>query len=170
MFKLLNDLEFGDILLYMDVLDDVTGNPRLKEYLIDRTNENDGFATMNLPWPNSQWTRRDSFVLMNCDTQEYWDCPQTEAGFIGLRKSMKTMEFLAAWLTYIMDPRIAASLMVNQFGDNHPNFRDHRADQSIYSLLLKRFGVQRTDAGAGMARYGLSHWMEGAASWGTNYG
>jgi hypothetical protein len=92
--KTLATMADGDILLYMDTEDIITGPSVLKQYLQDKTTVNQGFAAINIGYPNQQWTRRDTFILMNCDTPEYWQAPQIEAGFIGIKKSWSTVEFM----------------------------------------------------------------------------
>lgn len=51
------------------------------------------------------------------------------------------MSFVSEWLTYAQDSRIITDDK-NIFGlDNYPGFRGHRHDQTILSLLAKKWGL-----------------------------
>jgi hypothetical protein len=84
------------------------------------------------------FTKRDAFILMNCDTSAYTDTIQRQASFILFKKSKVTTEFVREYLEYAQDVRIITDLD-NQMGKpNYPEFQAHRHDQSIFSLLTKR--------------------------------
>jgi len=88
---------------------------------------------------NSAWTKRDCFVLMNCDTEYYWKAPQCDAAFALFRKCPQTMEFVDEWLSYCRDARILTD-MSNTCGKRDlPDFIEHRRDQSVLSLLALRY-------------------------------
>ena len=87
------------------------------------------------------WTKRDAFILMDCDTPRYADTLQRMAGFSLWQKSAFTMNFIREYLSFAQDERIITD-MENQCGHlNHPEFKEHRHDQSIFSLLTKRYEV-----------------------------
>jgi hypothetical protein len=89
----------------------------------------------------SDWTKRDAFVLMGCDSPTYASTMQRQAGFSLWRKSKFTLDFIEEYLIFAQDPRILTDID-NQCGlDNYPGFRDHRHDQSILSLLSKKHGL-----------------------------
>ncbi len=91
------------------------------------------FANENLK--NKFWTKRDCFVLMGCDSKEYWNGLQCDASFSLFRKSPESIQFLNAWLSFCTDERILTS-MPNVCGKkNFFGFKEHRWDQSVLSLL-----------------------------------
>ena len=60
------------------------------------------------------------------------------ASVIILRKTQHTIDLINKWLSY--------SETYNLINDTksyveHSNFKDHRHDQSIYSLLVKKYGT-----------------------------
>ena len=58
-----------------------------------------------------------------------------------LRKSKTTMDFICEFLEYAKDEKIITDLE-NQCGHpNYPDFKEHRHDQSIFSLLTKKYGL-----------------------------
>ena len=88
------------------------------------------------------WTKRDAFILMDCDTSEYTDTPQCLASYHCWIQSKFAMDFVEEWLYYIQDERITTDIP-NQLGEpNYPGFVEHRHDQSIFSLLAKQHGLK----------------------------
>ena len=51
------------------------------------------------------WTKRDAFVLLDCDRPEITDSTQRLASFTLLRKSAFTLQFAREWLAAAEDPR-----------------------------------------------------------------
>jgi len=91
--------------------------------------------------PSRRWTKRDCFVLMQCDSPEYWNHCQIQATFSVWKHCPRAVDFVEEWLSYCSDPRILTD-MPNQCGqENFPEFIDHRHDQSILSNLVLKHGV-----------------------------
>lgn len=85
------------------------------------------------------YTKRDAFRLMNCDAPAYTDTTQRLASFILLRNTRIARNFAAEFLDFARDERILTD-MENELGyPNYPGFVAHRHDQSIFSLLTKRY-------------------------------
>jgi hypothetical protein len=98
------------------------------------------FANENLK--NKFWTKRDCFVLMNCDSKKYWNGLQSDAAFSLFRKSEKSIQFLNEWLKYSTDERILTS-QPNVCGKkNFFGFKEHRWDQSVLSLLAIKHDIE----------------------------
>lgn len=90
---------------------------------------------------NHTWTKRDCFVLMNCDNQEYWNSPHVTATFSLWRNTSKQIEFLKEWLQYLRDYRIVTD-DPNMCGlPNLFQFREHRHDQSVLSLMAAKYKI-----------------------------
>ena len=88
------------------------------------------------------WTKRDTFTLMGCDAAQYLDTKQINAARHLWRKTGFSMNLVNEWLSYAQDERIITD-MPNQLGkENYPEFRAHRHDQSIWSLLCKKHRLQ----------------------------
>ena len=87
------------------------------------------------------WTKRDAFILMNCDSPKYTDSKQILASYSLWKKTSITMDFIDELLDYSQDERLITDLE-NQCGyDNYPEFIEHRHDQSIFSLLAKKHNL-----------------------------
>lgn len=95
------------------------------------------FANGNLI--NAEWTKRDCFILMDCDQRACWKAQQVDAAFGLFRKTDKTINFVKEWLDYGKDRRILTDIP-NELGKkNSWRFIDHRWDQSILSLLAYKY-------------------------------
>jgi hypothetical protein len=94
-----------------------------------------GVATFGVCGKNRQFTKRDAFVLMGMDDFKYTDSDQRMASVFVCRKTPFSLAFVDEWLSYAKDPRIITDLPNTQGLPNYSEFRDHRHDQSIMSLL-----------------------------------
>lgn len=104
---------------------------------------NDGYlpGIYQIGMPNRQWTKRDCFVVMDCDHPAYWDHCSVQATWNFWRKSPRSLEIVSRWLTHAVDPR-AITDHPNVCGrPDLPDFIDHRADQSVLSLLVAKMGL-----------------------------
>lgn len=85
------------------------------------------------------YSKRDAFVLMDCDSPEYADSPQRSATYLLLRKDRDSIRFADEYLRYCRDERILTDIP-NQLGrPNYPDFKDNRHDQTVLSLLSKKW-------------------------------
>jgi hypothetical protein len=88
---------------------------------------------------NSLWTKRDCFVLMDCDSELFWYGPHCDASFILMRKSALSMKFTEEWLRFACDKRIISDMPNTTGKKDLREFRDHRHDQSILSLMAQKY-------------------------------
>jgi len=141
--KHLTQMDEGDILCYNDSKYLWLKNVREFEKNI-LTNNNIG---VYLNKPNSgkhiekEWTKYDAYVLMNvCNKPNITDTPQAWSGFILLRKNIETIVFTSEWTTFNQDMRICSDIS-NKFGSNDKRFCENRHDQTILSLLCKKWKI-----------------------------
>jgi hypothetical protein len=79
---------------------------------------------------------------MHCDKDKYWTgemSGQLNASHIFFKKDQKTINFVDEWLNYCQDERIITECDNTQGLPNYPMFVCHRPDQSVYSLLVKKY-------------------------------
>lgn len=91
---------------------------------------------------NRRWTKRDCFVLMGADTEEYHNSGQVAGTYQVYLKNERNMAFVEEWLSYCKDARILTDKPNTCGLDNLPEFFDHRHDQSILSILAKRHNIE----------------------------
>ena len=93
----------------------------------------------------AHFTKRDAFILMDCDTARYADSRQFKVGYHLWRKTAFSMKLVNSWLSYAQDERIITD-MSNRCGkENYPGFIEHRYEQSIFSLLCKKNQLEGYD-------------------------
>jgi hypothetical protein len=131
----------GDVLIYMDATDTF-----FKEYFknfLRNSFENSNFllSRMTTGSPNIKYTKRDTFLHMGCDSTEYWNCPQLEAGVSGFRKCNETILFVGEYLKFCSDPRIIKGGKSNDSSD-FPEYIEHRYDQSVLTNLSLKHGIK----------------------------
>ncbi|MDX1948543.1 MAG: hypothetical protein SFU86_24365 [Pirellulaceae bacterium] len=138
-YRTLADLASGDFLFYCDSGAYFTAaiDPLVEVCLRDRQD----VIPFDNRLPEKTWTKRDAFVLLDCDRPEITDTTQRLASFTLIRKSPFSLAFVREWLIAAEDPRILTDLKNTQGLPNYPQFIDHRHDQSIFSLLTKKHGL-----------------------------
>lgn len=132
--KALSEISEGDYLFWTD-----SGAIFIKSLLPivkHLENKNKSMLCFKLPLIEKQWTKRDAFILMGCDTPDYTESNQLLATFILIKKCQKTIDILNKWEKYAQDSRILTD-DPSVLGDNYSEFIEHRHDQSILSLLCK---------------------------------
>ena len=90
-----------------------------------------------------KYTKRDAFVLMGCDNKAFTDTPQSIGGYVVLKKSAFVEKFIAEDLQYAQDERMITEQANTQGLENYPDFVAHRHDQSIWSLMSKKYHIKR---------------------------
>jgi len=131
------NLAEGDIVIYSDcgieIIDDLTP-------LVEIAKTQTPIVLFgNANHLNYMWTKRDCFVLMDCDSERYWYSSHVDAAFSLFRKSSLSTTFLNDWIHFGQNKFIITDLPNSQGLDNIPGFQDHRWDQSILSLLAEKY-------------------------------
>jgi hypothetical protein len=88
---------------------------------------------------NKAWTKRDAFFYMKSDA---YDKPQITASFMLFRHSKKAFDLIEEYLAYCSDVSIITDDPNTCGLDNFPEFKDHRHDQSIMSLLASKYNIK----------------------------
>ena len=131
-------LEYGDMIMYLDTKD--IFHPEIFQFVDDMIE--DDFCLLPIGGPsNGEYTKRDCFVYMECDEEDYWDSPQLEAGFSFWKVSDKSKEVLSEWLKWCLDERVNGEDSSFSEQEELPNFKGCRHDQSILTNLAIRDGL-----------------------------
>lgn len=81
------------------------------------------------------------FVIFVVGTASFYNTSQVNAAFFAVRNTWTAKLFVSQWLTYATDIR-ALTDMGNTLGQgNLEEYKDHRHDQSILSLLMKKWNI-----------------------------
>jgi hypothetical protein len=95
--------------------------------------------------PNMNWTKRECFVLMGCDSAPYWEHPQIQATYSVWQKTSHAVAFASEWLSWCLTPGTLTDEVSRADLPNFPGFREHRNDQSILTNLALKNGIRCYD-------------------------
>jgi hypothetical protein len=132
----LNKIKDDEILIYLDSTD----HPEkiFFDIIIEHFKLND-YLFLNRGFNHGQWTKRDTFVLMKCDSPEYHNHVQLEAGVMGLKNTEYNNQLIKEWFNYCTYENILTETPNISNLPNINSFREHRYDQSILTnLIIKR--------------------------------
>lgn len=135
--KKLHELNDGDILMYADSGSHFIKSPQAILDLPKKYNQD--VIPFELDHIEKFWTKRDTFILMECDEDKYINTKQRLASFIIIRKSNLSLRFAKEYLTYCCKSEIISDAPNILGCCNYQGFITHRHDQSIFSLLTKKY-------------------------------
>jgi hypothetical protein len=88
------------------------------------------------------WTKRDCFIQMECDTPEFVYSKQIMSTFFLCKKTDFSLFIANEWQRMISNFHMVADESVSpSVNGNYPNFKEHRHDQSLLSLICKKHKV-----------------------------
>ena len=137
----LDKIDFNDIVFYVDAASLFIDDPQpLIE--IAQKNKSDIVAFDAWPLRNSQWTKRDTFINMNCDDDNYWNAKHAIATLFLIKKTDFGINFVKEWLKECENINSLSDNPHILGKDNLPDFVSHRMDQSVLSILIKKHGIE----------------------------
>ena len=136
---LIENMNEGDIVMYQDAGAYIikSAGPLLK--LCEQSK--DGIIVFTITKIEHEYTKQDAFILMNMSLPEAEDTFQRMASFVVLRKSCTAIQFVMEWLAYASDRRIVSDDPNTLNVTNPKSFQAHRHDQTVMSLLSKKWGL-----------------------------
>ena len=136
--RTMDEMNDNDILIYIDAGCTINsyGKKRLDEY-VDMVRKSDhGIISFQMELSSQKYTKKELFDYMEV-SPEYQNKNQFVAGILILRKNENTKKIVDEWfrVSHIHE-------MINDqlSSTQHPDFIDHRHDQSILSILFYRYG------------------------------
>ena len=135
-YETFKHMSMGDIAFFVDSNHIIEKDPAIFYQIAQ---ENDVFVHDHIwtQYLNKYWTRKDTFVNMECDEPDYWDSLQMQFNISGFKKTPETNDFIQE----LWEKTLTEKIM---FGEGkYPNmegFKEHRHDQSIYSILVAKYG------------------------------
>lgn len=137
--KTLDKLNYGDLLVYSDSGSIYQSSVQpLIDTIINDTNGVLSFELTGLI--EKSYTKMDCFNLRGLNNPKYTDTSQRESTYIWLIKNDLTIKLISEFVEYSQNKHIITDLP-NITGNNFPTFKDHRHDQSIWSLLCKKYDI-----------------------------
>jgi hypothetical protein len=141
----LDKLADGDVVLYIDAdtfpIDDFS--------VLYETCARDGGimlfkagGNVNQRFKQSQWCKRDCYLVMNQDDPRYYEAEAGVARFMLFQKGpWRARQFLMEWLTYCVNS-LATTFDPSQLAKEVPGFVEHRTEQAIMTNLAHKYGLR----------------------------
>lgn len=138
---LLTKMNDGDLLLYLDA----------GAYLIKDTgplykacmDADPSVLSFHQPYEESQFSKRDAFILMGMEDPRVYQKGQRQrtAALQVYMKSCATIQFAMEYMAYSADRRIVTDDKNVLGKPNFSGFVGNRHDQTVFSLLSKKWGI-----------------------------
>lgn len=131
--------DFGDYIFYCD-----SGAYFLNSiaFLIKEMNNSKvDVMCFELSHLEKNWTKRDCFILLDAEDKKYTHSPQRYSSFHLVKKSNFSLKLYKEFLRYSQDPRMITDEPNILGKPNFDGFREHRHDQSIFSILSKKYDL-----------------------------
>jgi hypothetical protein len=131
--KTLYTMNEGDILVYCD------SGAKFRDSILPAIEKMKGSIMLfyyDAHDSEKRWTKKDIFVRLNAvDNKDVLNIPHIESGFLILKKSSDSIEFINKWLELSKDFHLISDEQSNE--PNFPEFIENRHDQSLLSVLGK---------------------------------
>lgn len=137
--KQLNLLKDDEVLFYIDSTDQV--EKVFFDFLLPHLEKED-YLLLNRGYNNGEWTKRDTFILMDCDTQLYHSSTQLEAGIIVMKPTDFNKKIISEWFSYCENENILTEIPNISKFDNLQNFKEHRYDQSVLTNIALKYQMK----------------------------
>jgi hypothetical protein len=137
--KAMRQLKEGDTLVYMDACTklNIEGKQRFLEYLQWVRESKYGTLVIGSPHLVKTWCKMDLVSRLHAE-----DCLEKEmlmAGILFLTKNQMTMHMIDVWCTLVSDYHLLDDTPSRIPNDS--SFKEHRHDQSIFTLLFYKHPV-----------------------------
>jgi hypothetical protein len=133
--KVLNKLDEGDCIFYADAGSFFVKRP--VDFFRHCQALDQDLIAFELPLIEKQWTKSQLFLSLECNDDYFRETNQVMAGFIFAKNSKFTRDFFDEFLSFAMDP-VNITDKMSSVGQCR-EFIAHRHDQSIFSLLYKKY-------------------------------
>lgn len=132
--KRMND---GDYLFYCDsgavFIDDI------HKLIPDLNSSGHDIMFFEQPLLAHSFTKKETYYLLGCND---FSGNQLLGGYIFLKKSPQTLNYMTEWLETMSDIRVLSGKRYLTNISEDKNFIAHREDQSVLTILCKKWGIQ----------------------------
>ena len=138
----LGELPAGDLLVYADAGCSLNreGRDRLDDYLALAAGHASGTLAFSLAGRVGEWTKRAALAAAGADDEAMRRREMVLAGILVLRAGPAAADLVAEWARRMADVSLVDDSPSP--GGEHAEFRAHRHDQSIFTLLAHERGVR----------------------------
>ncbi len=129
----------GEVLLYADAACRFIASPKPLIKLVQQSES--GVMAFHLkPLKAQAWCKRDAFIFTGCDNPDYYQSDKVMGGLLLFRKCERAIRLVEEWLQWCCLPG-AINDDPSKLGVELEGFTDHRHDQALLGLLLKKHGI-----------------------------
>jgi hypothetical protein len=144
--KTMEKMNDGDILLYADSGCKMNNNEiakkRMNDYIDYIKDSKYGIIAYPMPFNIEKcYTKMDTMNELECMDYEYQESEQICATAFIIRKNTFSLNLMKKWYEYSCNYHLLDDSL--SILNNDLRFLDHRHDQSIFSLLLKKYGYDK---------------------------
>lgn len=86
---------------------------------------------------NRPYIKRDLYIAMKADNENYYDKKQIGASYIMLKNNESNRKFIEKWLEYCTNENNLTDIP-SVYGSEIPGFIEHRHEQAILTLLVQK--------------------------------
>lgn len=133
-------LEEGDYLVYCDA--GIYYNDSVRKLICAMERQGDDMMAFAIDRMEYVYTKRDAFLALDADEEGYARTPQRMASAILLRKTAHSRQVIEEWLRFAQQDELITDAPNCLGKENYPGFKDHRHDQSLWSLVTKKHGIR----------------------------
>jgi hypothetical protein len=134
LLKYVKKIDFNDYLVYIDTGVVILRNINILIKSMEKNQQD--IMSFYLPVVEKQWTKKDLFLRLNLNQEKYYDSNQVLASFFIIKKTTLTIKFLEEFLSVCEN---TSNIDDNSILKNDDFFIEHRHDQSVFSLLIKKY-------------------------------
>ncbi len=137
--KLLENINEGDIIVYADAgcTMNLQGKSRLLEYIEMCKTHDSGIVSFQLTHSEKSWTKGDISHYLDASHSDM-SSGQLVGGIFLIRKCKSVSELINKWYETGCNYKLIDD--TPSIIPNHPEFKENRHDQSIWSILRKQHG------------------------------
>ena len=141
-FKTIERLDEGDIVVYADAGCELRIQyiNRMREYFDILKNSEKGILGITLGFNERHWTKMDAFHQLDCG-EFVDDGYQVVATACIYKKCSNTVSIMEKWYQHSCNYHLITD--EQSVSNNAHDFIEHRHDQSIFSLLVKKHGFEK---------------------------
>ena len=132
-------LQDGDYLIYTDANILYKNNVKILVEFLQKKNEDMWFYKQN--YIEKFFSKRDAFILMGADNEYYSETFAYNSAFQIYKKTKFSLKFVEDYLYYSKDKRIITDDPNTLSLPNYNGFKDHGHEQTILSLLIKKYNL-----------------------------
>lgn len=137
--KVLLQCDEGDWVIYSD--SGLYYRKNVRSFIDNLEKQGIDFLLQNTRFIEKEYTKRITFVKMNADEKKYTDTLQ-RAGTPLIKKTDENVHLVEEWLKYCGDRELITKTEAEEAYENYPGFIEDREDQSILSVLSKKYEKQ----------------------------